>query len=27
VRKLCKKNHIVYDIKHVFRASEVDGRL
>ena len=27
VRKLCKKNHVVYDIKHVFRASEVDGRL
>jgi UDP-N-acetyl-D-galactosamine dehydrogenase len=27
VRKLCKKNHVVYDIKHVFPASEVDGRL
>jgi UDP-N-acetyl-D-glucosamine/UDP-N-acetyl-D-galactosamine dehydrogenase len=27
VRKLCKKNHVVYDIKHVFRSSEVDGRL
>ncbi len=27
VRKLCKKNHIVYDIKHVFRPAEVDGRL
>ena len=27
VRKLCKKNHVLYDIKHVFRASEVDGRL
>ena len=27
VRKLCKKNHVLYDIKHVFPASEVDGRL
>ena len=27
VRRLCKKNHVIYDIKHVFRASEVDGRL
>ncbi|MGH8318483.1 MAG: Vi polysaccharide biosynthesis UDP-N-acetylglucosamine C-6 dehydrogenase TviB [Steroidobacteraceae bacterium] len=27
VRRLCRKNHVVYDIKHVFRASEVDGRL
>jgi UDP-N-acetyl-D-galactosamine dehydrogenase len=27
VRRLCKKNHVLYDIKHVFRASEVDGRL
>jgi UDP-N-acetyl-D-galactosamine dehydrogenase len=27
VRKLCKKNHVIYDIKHVFKASEVDGRL
>jgi UDP-N-acetyl-D-galactosamine dehydrogenase len=27
VRRLCKKNHVVYDIKHVFRAAEVDGRL
>ena len=27
VRRLCKKNHVVYDIKHVFPASEVDGRL
>ncbi len=27
VRRLCRKNHVLYDIKHVFRASEVDGRL
>jgi UDP-N-acetyl-D-galactosamine dehydrogenase len=27
VRKLCKKNHVLYDIKHVFKSHEVDGRL
>jgi UDP-N-acetyl-D-glucosamine/UDP-N-acetyl-D-galactosamine dehydrogenase len=27
VRKLCKKSHVLYDIKHVFPASQVDGRL
>jgi UDP-N-acetyl-D-galactosamine dehydrogenase len=27
VRRLCRKNHVVYDIKHVFPAAEVDGRL
>ncbi len=27
VRRLCKKSHVLYDIKHVFRADEVDGRL
>jgi UDP-N-acetyl-D-galactosamine dehydrogenase len=27
VRRLCRKNHVLYDIKHVFAASEVDGRL
>ncbi|MFZ0499922.1 MAG: Vi polysaccharide biosynthesis UDP-N-acetylglucosamine C-6 dehydrogenase TviB [Steroidobacteraceae bacterium] len=27
VRRLCKKTHVLYDIKHVFRAAEVDGRL
>ncbi len=27
VRRLCRKNHVLYDIKHVFRAGEVDGRL
>ena len=27
VRKLCKKNHVLYDIKHVFKSDEVDGRL
>jgi UDP-N-acetyl-D-galactosamine dehydrogenase len=27
IRKLGKKNHVMYDIKHVFRASDTDGRL
>jgi UDP-N-acetyl-D-galactosamine dehydrogenase len=27
VRRLCRKNHVLYDIKHVFKAEEVDGRL
>jgi UDP-N-acetyl-D-galactosamine dehydrogenase len=27
VRKLCRKNSVLYDIKHVFKAAEVDGRL
>jgi UDP-N-acetyl-D-galactosamine dehydrogenase len=27
VRKACKKNHVVYDIKYVFAADQVDGRL
>jgi UDP-N-acetyl-D-glucosamine/UDP-N-acetyl-D-galactosamine dehydrogenase len=27
VRRLCRKNHVLYDIKHVFEAREVDGRL
>jgi UDP-N-acetyl-D-glucosamine/UDP-N-acetyl-D-galactosamine dehydrogenase len=27
LRRLCKKNHVIYDIKHVFPAAEVDGRL
>jgi UDP-N-acetyl-D-galactosamine dehydrogenase len=27
VRKLGKKNHVMYDIKHVFRSDETDGRL
>jgi UDP-N-acetyl-D-glucosamine/UDP-N-acetyl-D-galactosamine dehydrogenase len=27
VRKLCRKNSVLYDIKHVFAATEVDGRL
>jgi len=27
VRRLCRKNHVLYDIKHVFGATEVDGRL
>jgi UDP-N-acetyl-D-galactosamine dehydrogenase len=27
VRKACKKNHVVYDIKYVFPSYQVDGRL
>jgi UDP-N-acetyl-D-galactosamine dehydrogenase len=27
VRSMCRKNHVLYDIKHVFPAAEVDGRL
>jgi UDP-N-acetyl-D-galactosamine dehydrogenase len=27
VHRLCKKNHVVYDIKHLFPAAAVDGRL
>jgi UDP-N-acetyl-D-glucosamine/UDP-N-acetyl-D-galactosamine dehydrogenase len=27
VRNMCRKNHVLYDIKHVFPAAEVDGRL
>jgi hypothetical protein len=27
VRALCRRKHIVYDIKSVFPASAVDGRL
>ena len=27
VRKVCKPNHVVYDIKYVFPADQVDGRL
>jgi len=27
VRRLCRKQHVLYDIKHVFRAAQVDGRL
>jgi UDP-N-acetyl-D-galactosamine dehydrogenase len=27
VRALGRKNHVLYDIKYVFRADEVDGRL
>src|SRR5262249_25247104 len=27
VRRLCRKNHVLYDIKHVLPAGEVDGRL
>jgi UDP-N-acetyl-D-glucosamine/UDP-N-acetyl-D-galactosamine dehydrogenase len=27
VRRLCRKNHVLYDIKHVFPADDADGRL
>jgi UDP-N-acetyl-D-galactosamine dehydrogenase len=27
VRRLCKTKHVLYDIKHVFAAAAVDGRL
>jgi len=27
VRKACKKKHVIYDIKYVFPANQVDGRL
>jgi UDP-N-acetyl-D-galactosamine dehydrogenase len=27
VRRACKKNHVVYDIKYVFNAADTDGRL
>ena len=27
IRALGKKHHVLYDIKYVFKASEVDGRL
>jgi UDP-N-acetyl-D-galactosamine dehydrogenase len=27
IRKACKKKHVVYDIKYLFPAADVDGRL
>ena len=27
IHRLCRRNHVLYDIKHVFPATEVDGRL
>jgi UDP-N-acetyl-D-galactosamine dehydrogenase len=27
LRRLCRRNHVLYDIKHVFKPGEVDGRL
>jgi len=27
IRKACRKSHVVYDIKYVFPADQVDGRL
>ena len=27
VRRFCKKNHVIYDIKYVFPRAQVDGRL
>jgi len=27
VRRLCRRPHVLYDIKHLFPAAETDGRL
>jgi UDP-N-acetyl-D-glucosamine/UDP-N-acetyl-D-galactosamine dehydrogenase len=27
VRRLCRRKHVLYDVKHVFPAAAVDGRL
>ena len=27
VRKACRRNHVIYDIKYVFAGNQVDGRL
>jgi UDP-N-acetyl-D-galactosamine dehydrogenase len=27
IRELGRKNHVLYDIKYVFKRDEVDGRL
>jgi UDP-N-acetyl-D-glucosamine/UDP-N-acetyl-D-galactosamine dehydrogenase len=27
VRRLCRPNHVLFDIKYVFAANDVDGRL
>ena len=27
IKDMCKKNHIIYDLKHVFSAKNVDLRL
>ena len=27
IRQLCRRNHVLYDVKYVFRAEDVDGRL
>jgi UDP-N-acetyl-D-galactosamine dehydrogenase len=27
VRRLCRRKHVIYDIKHLFKAAHVDGRL
>jgi UDP-N-acetyl-D-galactosamine dehydrogenase len=27
IKELCKREHVIYDIKHVFPADAVDGRL
>jgi len=27
IRQLCRRNHVLYDIKYLFRAEDVDGRL
>jgi len=27
LKALCKENHVIYDVKHLFKSDEVDGRL
>jgi len=27
IKKLCNKNHVLYDVKHIYSPEEVDGRL
>ncbi len=27
IRQLCRRNHVLYDIKYAFAASQVDGRI
>ena len=27
IRSLCKQSHVIFDLKHIFRADETDARL
>jgi UDP-N-acetyl-D-galactosamine dehydrogenase len=27
IRRLCRRNHVLFDVKYVFPAAQVDGRL